>query len=279
MFVLRAFVDDDVTGPADPIEHLRVVEIELALADLETVEKRLNQADAPVQARQVARRRDRRAAGRVRRAVATAGRSTAPASSPSTASCSRPYFLLTNRRVLAVVNVGEDDLDAIPEAEARVARRVQRRRRQRRGDRHVRAARGRGGDDRGPRRAGRDARGLRARRGRAVPDGPQRLPPARAAHVPHHRRQGVAGVDVLRRLDGARSAPGGSTPTSSAASSGPRSSSGTSCSTSARGRRPRSSARSASRARTTSPRTATSWSSASTSSRGLWTCMFALKSL
>ena len=44
VFVLRAFVDDDVTGPSDPIEHLRVVEIELALADLETVEKRLNQA-------------------------------------------------------------------------------------------------------------------------------------------------------------------------------------------------------------------------------------------
>ncbi|MEO6651804.1 MAG: DUF933 domain-containing protein, partial [Ilumatobacteraceae bacterium] len=31
------------------------------------------------------------------------------------------YFLLTNRRVLAVVNVREDDLDAIPDAEARVA--------------------------------------------------------------------------------------------------------------------------------------------------------------
>ena len=29
-----------------------------------------------------------------------------------------PYFLLTNRRVLAVVNVGEDDLDAIAEKEA-----------------------------------------------------------------------------------------------------------------------------------------------------------------
>ena len=41
VFVLRAFPDPDVPGPADPLEHLRVVEIELALADLETVEKRL----------------------------------------------------------------------------------------------------------------------------------------------------------------------------------------------------------------------------------------------
>src|SRR5688572_21257375 len=45
VFVLRAFEDDDVPGPSDPLEHLRVVEIELALADLETVEKRLAQAE------------------------------------------------------------------------------------------------------------------------------------------------------------------------------------------------------------------------------------------
>src|SRR5215212_3569909 len=44
VLVLRAFEDDDVTGPSDPLEHLRVVELELALADLETVEKRLHQA-------------------------------------------------------------------------------------------------------------------------------------------------------------------------------------------------------------------------------------------
>jgi ribosome-binding ATPase len=44
VFVLRAFVDDDVPGPSDPLDHLRVVELELALADLETVEKRLAQA-------------------------------------------------------------------------------------------------------------------------------------------------------------------------------------------------------------------------------------------
>ena len=41
VYVLRAFADDDVPGPPDPLEHLRIVELELALADLETVEKRL----------------------------------------------------------------------------------------------------------------------------------------------------------------------------------------------------------------------------------------------
>src|SRR5258707_3089922 len=44
VLVPRAFEDDDVTGAGDPIEHLRVVEIEVALAALETVEQRLKQA-------------------------------------------------------------------------------------------------------------------------------------------------------------------------------------------------------------------------------------------
>ena len=39
VFVLRAFPDEDVPGPQDPLEHLRVVEIELALADLASAEK------------------------------------------------------------------------------------------------------------------------------------------------------------------------------------------------------------------------------------------------
>ena len=39
--LFSTFADDDVPGPSDPLGHLRVVELELALADLETVEKRL----------------------------------------------------------------------------------------------------------------------------------------------------------------------------------------------------------------------------------------------
>jgi len=41
VFVLRAFLDQDVPGPSDPLEHLRIVELELTYADLETVEKHL----------------------------------------------------------------------------------------------------------------------------------------------------------------------------------------------------------------------------------------------
>ena len=123
----------------------------------------------------------------------------------------RAYFLLTNKPVLAVVNVGEDDIDRIDELCAPV----------------VDEFAGRGevmgmcvqleaeAGPAGARGAGRDARGSRPRRGGAAPLHPHRLPPARAAHLPHDRREGVAGLDVPGRLEGARSAPASSTPTSS----------------------------------------------------------------
>ncbi|MFT3855553.1 MAG: redox-regulated ATPase YchF [Ilumatobacteraceae bacterium] len=119
VFVLRAFVDSDVDGPDDPLEHLRVVELELALADLETVEKRLAQAQRQskldktlgdeVEALQAAY--DALSDGRpLYRAGLKAEHRVQLA----------PDFLLTNRQVLAVVNVGEDELDRIPEVEDRV---------------------------------------------------------------------------------------------------------------------------------------------------------------
>ena len=119
VFVLRAFEDDDITGSSDPLEHLRVVELELALADLETVEKRLNQAERQskldktlgneIDALRIAY--ESLSEGRpLYRAGLTADHRQLLAS----------YFLLTNRRVLAVVNVGEDALDDIPAATALV---------------------------------------------------------------------------------------------------------------------------------------------------------------
>ncbi|MFM7251961.1 MAG: redox-regulated ATPase YchF [Ilumatobacteraceae bacterium] len=119
VFVLRAFVDDDVPGPSDPLEHLRVVEIELALADLETVEKRFTQAQRQAKL-------DKSAAGELEALQAanealSAGLPLYRAGlKPEWREQLQPYFLLTNRSVLAVVNVGEGELDRIPEVEARV---------------------------------------------------------------------------------------------------------------------------------------------------------------
>jgi GTP-binding protein YchF len=120
VFVLRAFVDDDVPGTADPLEHLRVVELELALADLETLERRVTQVER--QAKLDRSLGDELDALRAGYAALSEGLPLYRAGlTPEHRALLGPYFLLTNRRVLAVVNVGEDDLDSIPEAEARVA--------------------------------------------------------------------------------------------------------------------------------------------------------------
>jgi GTP-binding protein YchF len=121
VFVLRAFADDDVPGPHDPLEHLRVVEIELALADLETVESQLGR-------KLKAARADRSLAEEARALEAAQKRLAdgVPLYRAGLSEAERevlaPYFLLTNKPVLAVCNVGEDDLDAIPEIEDRVRR-------------------------------------------------------------------------------------------------------------------------------------------------------------
>jgi GTP-binding protein YchF len=120
VFVLRAFVDDDVVGPSDPLEHLRVVELELALADLETVEKRLNQAQR--QSKLDKTLGDELAALTAAYEALAEGRPLYRAGlKPDHRELLAPYFLLTNRRVLAVVNVGESELDRIPDVEATVA--------------------------------------------------------------------------------------------------------------------------------------------------------------
>ena len=119
VFVLRAFVDDDVAGPDDPLEHLRVVELELALADLETVEKRLAQAQR--QSKLDRSLGPELEALEAANAALSDGRPLYRAGlKPEWRELLAPYFLLTNRSVLVVVNVGEGDLDRIPEVEATV---------------------------------------------------------------------------------------------------------------------------------------------------------------
>jgi ribosome-binding ATPase len=112
VYVLRAFADGDVPGPADPLEHLRVVELELTLADLESVENQIAK-------RRKAAKADRTLADEV--AALDAAEAVLSAGTPiyrsdldeGARALLRPYFLLTNRPVLAVVNIGEDQLDDV----------------------------------------------------------------------------------------------------------------------------------------------------------------------
>jgi len=119
VFVLRAFADGDVPGPEDPLEHLRVVEIELALADLETVEKQIDKRrKAAKQDRQIA---DEVAALEAANIVLAEGVPLYRSSLTDTQrELIKPYFLLTNKPIVAVVNIGEDDLERVDEVIAPV---------------------------------------------------------------------------------------------------------------------------------------------------------------
>ena len=112
VYVLRAFDDGEVPGPADPLEHLRVVELELTLADLESVENQVTK-------RRKAAKADKSLADEV--AALDAAEAVLGEGIPiyrsdldeEVRALLRPYFLLTNRPVLALVNVGEDQLDDV----------------------------------------------------------------------------------------------------------------------------------------------------------------------
>src|SRR5436305_6083749 len=115
VMVLRAFADDNVVGGADPLDDLHTLELELVLADLDSVDNQI------VKRRKMSRNDpslkyevDAMEAALV---ALNAGvpiyRSTLTADQRNDL---RSTFLLTNKPVLAVVNLGEDqvaDADAL----------------------------------------------------------------------------------------------------------------------------------------------------------------------
>lgn len=115
VFVLRAFRDDDVPGPHDPLEHLGVVETELTLADLDTVERQIDK-------KRKAARADKSLQPEVDAADAALVhlQEGTPLYKSDLSAEHRatlyPWFLLTNKPVLAIVNLDEEqlaDVDAV----------------------------------------------------------------------------------------------------------------------------------------------------------------------
>jgi len=108
--VLRAFADPGVPGGADPLDDLQVLELELVLADVATVEGQIDK-------RRKAARADKSLAAEV--GALAAAEAVLQVGTPIYRSVLddeqrgllRPFFLLTNKPVLAVVNLGEDGLD------------------------------------------------------------------------------------------------------------------------------------------------------------------------
>ena len=109
VFVLRAFRDTDVPGPDDPLEHLRIVEVELALADLDTTEKQFDKV-----------RRAAKGDPSLGPALTVLGKAMDLLGegvplyrsdlSADDRSALRPFFLLTDKPVLAVVNLDEEQV-------------------------------------------------------------------------------------------------------------------------------------------------------------------------
>jgi ribosome-binding ATPase len=105
--VLRAFEDHNVPGGTDPADDLGVLELELVLADLAS-------AETQVERRRKAAKQDRSLEGQVaaldKAIVVLAGGTPlyrAELSSEDREQL-RPFFMLTNKPVFAVVNMGED---------------------------------------------------------------------------------------------------------------------------------------------------------------------------
>ncbi len=119
VFVLRAFADPDVPGPTNPIEHLETVEIELTLADLDTIERQIDK-------KRKAARADRSLADDVAAAEAAlvhleAGTPLYRADlSEDLKLALKPWFLLTNKPVLAIVNIDEEQIERVDEVTAPV---------------------------------------------------------------------------------------------------------------------------------------------------------------
>jgi GTP-binding protein YchF len=110
-FVLRAFRDDDVMGPNDPLEHLATVETELALADLQSVEGKVERHR---KAMKLDKRPDLALEVEALDAALAALSEGTPIYRSSVSAEHRaalkPWFLLTNKPVLVVLNIGEDQL-------------------------------------------------------------------------------------------------------------------------------------------------------------------------
>jgi len=109
LLVLRSFEAAGVPGDTDPVEALGTLELELVLADLASVE-------GVIERRRKQARSDRSLAGEVAALEAALEPLQAGVPiyrsglGPEVRAALRPAFLLTNKAVLAVVNMGEDQL-------------------------------------------------------------------------------------------------------------------------------------------------------------------------
>ena len=109
VYVLRAFVDPDVPGDDDPLDSLRVLETELALADLDSATRQLDKLRRAAKGDPSLRSPAdvlSRAVGILEDGVPLYRAGLEGSERVGL----RQFFMLTNKPVLAVVNIGEDQI-------------------------------------------------------------------------------------------------------------------------------------------------------------------------
>ena len=109
VYVLRAFGDADVPGADDPLDSLRVLETELALADLDSATRQRDKLARAAKGDPSLRPSHDLLARAVD--ILEDGVPLYRAGLDSSTRIGlRPFFMLTNKPVLAVVNIGEDQI-------------------------------------------------------------------------------------------------------------------------------------------------------------------------
>jgi GTP-binding protein YchF len=120
VLVLRAFEDDNVSGEHDPVAALGVLELELVLADLASVDSQLKRQQKAARVNPTLA--GAAAAMEAAQAVLEAGTPLYRSSLGAEARAAlQPLFLLTNKPHLVVVNIGEGQLDAAEDLATPVA--------------------------------------------------------------------------------------------------------------------------------------------------------------
>jgi GTP-binding protein YchF len=111
--VVRCFEDDDiqhVMGPVDPVRDREVINIELGLADLATVEKRLDKTTRAARSGDPQAKQEQRLLEAVRDALAAGRPARVVEPTPEEAATYRGFNLLTSKPVLYAANVAENEL-------------------------------------------------------------------------------------------------------------------------------------------------------------------------
>ncbi|MDD2421976.1 MAG: redox-regulated ATPase YchF [Heliobacteriaceae bacterium] len=114
--VVRCFADPDVThvdGPVDPVRDMETIALELVLADLETVERRIERVQKMLKARDKQALAEMAVLEKLKAAFLAEKPARALPWTAAEAPIVRSLFLLTSKPVLYVFNVGEADLAGV----------------------------------------------------------------------------------------------------------------------------------------------------------------------